>query len=656
MSGSSGKHDQSFSRSDDSEEMISDEMYEASLDTSDDDSEEESMEDSEQESVDGSGSGSEWYEDGSESDEEMETNEEVGLNLAASSQIDAVLVRDIEQGSPPPNRSPQHSHESVADSVASNSDNPVQIARASDLLVAVSVVAEVNKTKITTLAASAMDELVRKAFAGEPLWQRHTGGETLNDVEYIREFRAFDVSLEELMKMVEMGDPQDFAELDGDYEFSSRMPNVPALRRGAEANVLRTEASRGVGLVRMNPSTLVECLMDLDQWSSTFSNIVSRSALLGCLSPPAAGNFNEVLQVMRAEFYVPTPLVPARECQFARYCRQFDSRTWGVVDVSLESLLQDSVIKFRRRPSGCLIQEMPNGCSKVLWVEHVEVDDSLVHILYQPLVHSGFPFCAKRWINTMIRHFDGLAALTSDSPSYIRGAVIPQKGKESLLMLSERMVRDFCIDSSASTNNKWMRFPEAEHFRVRTKSITAIPHRPTPTVVFATSVWLPVPRKRVFDYLRHGESRNQWDLLSHERVILEISHINKGQNPDNRVSVMQVNTASNKIDILYLQESYSDPVASYIVYAPLDGPAMACMLRGGNPDRVNILPSGFVVHPDGSGPSTNQEVGSSILTVAFHIIDNSATEKSISPSSVTTISRILTSTVGAIHHALQPDD
>jgi hypothetical protein len=68
---------------------------------------------------------------------------------------------------------------------------------------------------------------------------------------------------------------------------------------------------------------------------------------------------------MSVEFQVPSPLVPTRESYFVRYCKQNADGSWVVVDVSLDSLRPSSVLKCRRRPSGCLIQEMPNGYSKV---------------------------------------------------------------------------------------------------------------------------------------------------------------------------------------------------------------------------------------------------------------------------------------------------
>lgn len=68
---------------------------------------------------------------------------------------------------------------------------------------------------------------------------------------------------------------------------------------------------------------------------------------------------------MTAEFQVPSPLVPTRENYFVRYCKQHVDGIWAVVDVSLDNLQPGPLVKCRRRPSGCLIQEVPNGYSKV---------------------------------------------------------------------------------------------------------------------------------------------------------------------------------------------------------------------------------------------------------------------------------------------------
>jgi homeobox-leucine zipper protein len=73
---------------------------------------------------------------------------------------------------------------------------------------------------------------------------------------------------------------------------------------------------------------------------------------------------------MRADIQVLSPLVPVREVTFLRFCKQHAQGVWAVVDVSIDSARLNSsstsdYIVCRRLPSGCIVQDIPNGCSKV---------------------------------------------------------------------------------------------------------------------------------------------------------------------------------------------------------------------------------------------------------------------------------------------------
>jgi len=71
---------------------------------------------------------------------------------------------------------------------------------------------------------------------------------------------------------------------------------------------------------------------------------------------------------MYEELQVLSPLVPIREFYFLRYCKQFE-KGWAIVDVSYEfphNKHFDSKFRGHRLPSGCFIQNMPNGNSKVI--------------------------------------------------------------------------------------------------------------------------------------------------------------------------------------------------------------------------------------------------------------------------------------------------
>lgn len=70
---------------------------------------------------------------------------------------------------------------------------------------------------------------------------------------------------------------------------------------------------------------------------------------------------------MYAEMQVLSPVVPTREFCFLRYCQQIDQGMWAVADVSVDFPRDNHLAsQSRRLPSGCFIEEVPNGYSKVL--------------------------------------------------------------------------------------------------------------------------------------------------------------------------------------------------------------------------------------------------------------------------------------------------
>ncbi|CAK9872638.1 unnamed protein product [Sphagnum jensenii] len=106
-----------------------------------------------------------------------------------------------------------------------------------------------------------------------------------------------------------------------------------------------------------------------------------------------------------------------------------------------------------RRPSGMLIQETSHGYCKVIAVEHMEYDDRGVHYNYRDLVNSGMAFGAQRWIATLQRQCERLAAslLATSIPSTDLAGVPTADGRRSMLKLAQRMTNNFCAAASAST-------------------------------------------------------------------------------------------------------------------------------------------------------------------------------------------------------------
>ncbi|XP_058210644.1 homeobox-leucine zipper protein HDG2-like isoform X2 [Rhododendron vialii] len=490
---------------------------------------------------------------------------------------------------------------------------------------------------------------------------RPTGGPTVDQTDKQMVVELAVAAMEELTRMAQMGDPSWIPGIGSNTCVLNEEEYFRTYPRGIGPKPLgfRSEASRETMVVIMNNVNLVEILMDVHQWASVFSGIVSRATTLEVLSTGVAGNYNGALQVMSAEFHVLSPVVPTRETYFVRYCKHHIDGTWAVVDVSLDNLRSSPVMRCRRRPSGCLIQEMPNGYSKVTWIEHVEVDDRGVHNLYRPLVSSGLAFGAKRWVFTLDRQCERLASAmaTTLSPDIATSAVINSiEGKRSILKLAERMVISFCGGVSASTAHTWTTLSGsgADDVRVMTRKSIDDPGRPPGIVLSAaTSFWLPVPPKRVFDFLRDEQSRNEWDILSNGGVIQEMAHLSNGRETGNCVSILRVNTiGGNQNNMLILQESCTDPTGSYVIYAPVDVIAMNLVLAGGDPDYVPILPSGFCILPDGpnghGGELVEDGPGGSLLTVAFQILVDSAPNAKLSLGSVATVNNLIACTVERI--------
>ncbi|XP_075093704.1 homeobox-leucine zipper protein HDG2-like isoform X1 [Nicotiana tabacum] len=483
---------------------------------------------------------------------------------------------------------------------------------------------EAEKPFIIELAVAAMEEFIQMAQMGEPLWLPSIDRRTnfLNEEEYVRLF---------------------------------------PLGIGPKLEGFKTEASKDTAVVFMNHIKLVEILMDANKWSSMFSSIVSTAVTVDVLSTGVAGNFNGALQVIFAEFQVPFPQVPTRDCYFVRYCKRSVDGIWAVVDVSLDYLRATPTARCRRRPSGCLIQEMPNGYSKVTWIEHVEADDTAIYSIYKPLLNSGLAFGAKRWIATLDRQCERLAsAMATNLPDDNTTNMIlgGPEGRRSVLKLVERMVISYCSGVSATEAHQWTTLSGSgseNDVRIMVRKSINDPGRPPGIVMCAaTSFWLPISPKTVFDFLRDENTRSEWDILSNGGVIQRLVHIANGRETGNSVSILRVNSSANlrQNNMLILQESSTDPTGSFVVYAPVDVPAMNTVINGGDPDYVALLPSGFAILPDGP---PGRIAGGSLLTIAFQILVDSVPTAKLSLGSVATVNKLIACTVDKIRAALLSD-
>ncbi|KAF5734068.1 homeobox-leucine zipper protein HDG11-like [Tripterygium wilfordii] len=493
-------------------------------------------------------------------------------------------------------------------------------------------ISDMDKSLMTDFAANAMEELLRLLQTNEPLWLKssHDGRDVLNLESYERMF------------------PRPNSHL--------KNPN------------LRIEASRDSGVVIMNALALVDMFMDTNKWVELFPALVSVSKTMEVISPRVLGSLSGSLQLMYEELQVLSPLVPTREFYVLRHCQQIEQGLWAIVNVSYDFPQLASQCRSYKLPSGCLIQDMPNGYSKVTWVEHVEIEEKTpIHQLYKDLIHSGLAFGAERWLATLQRMCERLACLmVSDNSIRDLGGVIPSlDGKRSMMKLSQRMVSNFCACVSTSNSHRWTTLSGLNEGGVRvTLQKSTDPGQPNGVVLSAsTTFWLPVSPQNVFNFLKDERTRTHWDVLSNGNPVQEVTNIANGSHPGNCISVLRaLNTSRN--NILILQESCIDQSGSLVVYCPVELPYINIAMSGEDPSCIPLLPSGFTISPDGSYDPRNvastssstqgnmARSGGSLITVAFQILVTNLPSSKLNLESVATVNNLISATVHHIKGAL----
>ncbi|KAK6146467.1 hypothetical protein DH2020_020336 [Rehmannia glutinosa] len=512
-----------------------------------------------------------------------------------------------------------------------------------------SLILEEEKSLALELAVSSMDEVLKMCHMGEPLWVRakETAGKMVLNVEEYERMFSWSVN-------VKQHPPHEY----------------------------RTEATRDTAVVIMNSITLVDAFLDANKWMELFPSIISRAKTLQVVHSDVSGDASGSLQLMYAEIQVLSPLVPTREAHFLRYCQHnADEGTWAIVDFPLDGFQNDyppSFPYYKRRPSGCIIQDMPNGYSRVTWVEHAEVEDGPIHQVFSNLVSSGVAFGAQRWLAVLQRQCERLASLMARNISDL-GVIPSPEARKSLMNLAQRMIRTFSLNISTCYGQSWTALSDSgdDTVRITTRKVTE-PGQPNGLILSAVSTtWLPYQHKQVFDFLRDERSRAQLEVLSNGNSLHEVAHIANGSNPGNCISLLRINVASNSSQSveLVLQESCSDDSGSMVVYTTIDVDAIQMAMNGEDPSCIPLLPLGFVIVPIGQtnnmNDSTNiisNEAANTIkqasdnagqlpdsgclLTVSLQVLASTIPSAKLNLSSVTAINHHLCNTVQQINAVL----
>ncbi|KAL0641901.1 hypothetical protein Bca4012_066138 [Brassica carinata] len=358
-------------------------------------------------------------------------------------------------------------------------------------------------------------------------------------------------------------------------------------------NRFRREASRASAVVIMNSITLVNAFLD----------------------------------AMYAELQVVSPLVPTREGYFLRYVKQnAEAEEWMIVYFPVNGMVKPASAstttdQYRKKPSGCIIQDMSKGYSQITWVEHVEVEEKHVHHeMVREYVKSGAAFGAERWLAVLQRQCERMASLIMATNITDLGVIPSVEAKRNLMKLSQSMVRTYCLTISNSYGQALSESPK-ETVRMTTRKVCG------GVVLCAVSTTLlPYcePRFLKLCFLLKME------MLFNENQFQEVAHIANGSHPGNAISLLHFHgpsSSSNNVEWM-LQETCTDNSGSLVVYSTVDAYAVHLAMNGEDPSRIPLLPLGFSVVPVNQphvfeGISVN--LVSCFLTVAVQVLVSDVT-------------------------------
>ncbi|CAH9118171.1 unnamed protein product [Cuscuta epithymum] len=308
--------------------------------------------------------------------------------------------------------------------------------------------------------------------------------------------------------------------------------------------------------------------------------------------------------------------------------------------------------------------------------------------MFGSLLTSNFPFSANRWISALERYYDKIVALEGqgDNNNY-NGYHFQQPpapnglgiGNKNMLKLAQRMMKHYARNVMNNKDDPRMVLPATSgdiYVRRGNNILDATGLSLGVALTISTSLYLPVPHDRLFNFLRSGSNRNLWDILSIDSNIRDDVNIYSSRDPANSISLLIVESPARDKNVveatkIYLQESYTDSVAMYVVYAPVDMDSVCYLLDNGKDgvDHVKIMPSGFAILPDvavvidgtSSGshylqPTQQENVvpsGGSILTISFQILDEKISSVDyLPPESVLIVRGLVCKTISLIKDAL----
>ncbi|KAH0720105.1 hypothetical protein KY284_005135 [Solanum tuberosum] len=486
-----------------------------------------------------------------------------------------------------------------------------------------------DKSTLLNLALDASDELLKLAQNGEPLWFRNLDGdgETLNLKEYDSAFTPI-ISMK----------PEHFI----------------------------TEATRATCKMVHNSQTLVETLMNKDQWMDMFPCIVGKTNTIEVISRGISGNKSGALLLIVSELQIISDMIPSCEIKCLRFCQKHAEGLWVVVDVSIDTIQKGSqqceIQSCRRLPSGCIIQDMVDGYSKVIWIEHMQYNENHVHHLYRPLVKTGLVFGAQRCIAGLQRQSEFLRVMKS----FVDPTIV-SKDHIGIRMLAQSMTRKFCAAVCATTH-KWEIVQLENGVDAKLMMRTSIGDHTEPIGIVLCAIKtirLPVKQQHLFEFFINNKTRSQWDVLSCNGPIQELVRVSKDQNLESSIYLLRADgdsTSAKQNNMLIFQDTCTDTTGSLLVYATVGSQDINMVMKEGDSSFVGLLPNGISIVQDYSAVDNDNDIfekndngvyGGSLVTIGFQMLLENLATTSLPKQSIKEANDLICHTIRKIKMALK---
>lgn len=146
-------------------------------------------------------------------------------------------------------------------------------------------------------------------------------------------------------------------------------------------------------------------------------------------------------------------------------------------------------------------------------------------------------------------------------------------------------------------------------------------------------------------------------------VFFLVNLLKLGHGKSNFLFILEKGPRTDHGGVFIFQESSCEPTTSIIVYAPLDVKAANVLFGGGDPEIIQLLPSGFTIIP--SGPPLDHPAAAAaicdadlqngtLLTISLQILVDSNPLANVSDQALDNVNKLLQSTMHNIEVALAP--